>query len=93
VLKRWGAPTDGIDPWTPASFTEERLRGVQVWTDTPIEELSGSMKELSEADLKQASDEIEQLLAGRSVKAGLSRLTRYGQGLLPQVYERIKAVD
>ena len=93
VLKRWGAPTDGIDPWTPASFTEERLRGVQVWTDTPIEELSGSMKELSEADLKQASEEIEQLLAGRSVKAGLSRLTRYGQGLLPQVYERIKAAE
>ena len=93
VLKRWGAPTDGIDPWTPASFTEERLRGVQVWIDTPIEELSGGMAELSEADLEQASAEIDQLLAGRSVKAGLSRLTRYGQGLLPQVYERIKAAE
>ena len=90
VLKRWGAPTDGIDPWTPASFTEERLKGIQVWIDTPIEELSGGMAELSEADLKQASAEIDQLLAGRSVKAGLSRLTRYGQGLLPRVYERIK---
>ena len=93
VLKRWGAPTDGIDPWTPDSFTEERLRGIQVWTDTPIEDLSGGMAELSEADLKQAGAEIDQLLAGRSVKAGLSRLTRYGQGLLPQVYERIKAAE
>ena len=93
VLKRWGAPTDGIDPWTPASFTEERLRGIQTWTDTPIEELSVGMAELSEADLAQASDEIDQLLAGRSVKAGLSRLTRYGQGLLPHVYERIKAAE
>ena len=90
VLKRWGAPTDGIDPWTPDSFTEERLKGIQIWTDTPIEELSGGMAELSEADLEQASAEIDLLLAGRSVKAGLSRLTRYGQGLLPQVYERIK---
>ena len=27
------------------------------------------------------------------MKAGLSRLTRYGQGLLPKVYERIKAAE
>ena len=93
VLKRWGAPTNGIDPWTPGSFTEQRLKDVQVWTDTPIEELSGSLKELSEEDLAQANDEIDQLLAGRSVKAGLSRLTRYGQALLPKVYERLKVAD
>ena len=93
VLKRWGAPTAGIDPWTPGSLTEERLRDVQVWTDTPIEELTESLAELSEEDLRQAGDEIDQLLAGRSVKAGLSRLTRYGKALLPQVYERIKTAD
>ena len=93
VLKRWGAPTDGIDPWTPDSFTKQRLNDVQTWTDTPIEELSGKLEVLSEEDLEQASDEIDQLLAGRSVKAGLSRLTRYGPALLPQVYERLKAAD
>ena len=93
VLKRWGAPTTGIDPWTPASFTQERLKEVKVWTETPIEELSGNMSELTEADLEQAKGEIDQLLAGRSVKAGLSRLTRYGQALLPEVYERIKVAD
>ena len=93
VLKRWGAPTAGIDPWTPDSFTEQRLNEVQVWTDTPIEKLSGNLAELSEEDLQQASREIDQLLAGRSVKAGLSRLTRYGQALLPQVYKRLEATE
>ncbi len=93
VLKRWGAPTDGIDPWTPASFTEQRLNTIQAWIITPIEELNQKIGELSEADLLLASTEIDQLLTGRSVKAGLSRLTRYGDALLPQVYERLKSAN
>ena len=90
ILQRWQAPVEGLDPWTKASFTPERLKLLDDWKQTPIEELEKSLGELTASDMELAEQEIAQLLVSSNPRASLARLTRYGSGLLPRVYEKIK---
>ena len=93
ILQRWQAPVDGLDPWTKTSFTPERLKLLDDWNRTPIEELKQSLTELTAADLESADKEITQLLQSNNPRASLARLTRYGPQLLPTVYEKIKLAN
>ena len=93
ILQRWQAPVDGLDPWTKTSFTPERLKLLDQWNQTPIEELEQSLAELKQSDLESAKEEIAQLLQSNNPRANLARLTRYGSGLLPTVYEKIKLAN
>lgn len=93
VLERWDAPIDGLDPWVDVSFTNEQLQPLQQWTSTPVEDLSLQLTELSQDDLKAADQEIDRLLKARNARASLSRLTQFGEALLPMVYQRLQAAE
>jgi len=91
ILNRWKAPVEGLDPWSKESFTSERLKLLDDWNQTPIEDLGEGLGELTEADLASAEIDIQRLLVSKNLRASLASLTRYGPQLLPTVYEKIKA--
>ncbi len=90
ILKRWQAPIDGLDPWVVNSFAPEKMKQLNQWKETPIEDLQTVLAELTADDLKAAGQDLDALIESRNVRAGLARMTRYGSQLLPVVYERIK---
>jgi thioredoxin 1 len=93
VLDRWQAPVAGLDPWVVTSFTPEKMEALEQWKETSLEDLETSLTELTEAHLQSAADDIDDLLKTNHLRAGLARMTRYGAGLLPTVYQRIAGAE
>lgn len=92
ILERWQAPVAGLDPWVAPRFAQESLKPLARWLDTPLEDIQPQI-ELSVENLAQAQREIDLLLKTRNVRGSLARLTRYGDQLLPTIYDRIRDVQ
>ncbi len=94
LLREWDAPVEAIDPWQPATITEQRIKALHEWAAAPhaTDAAPGS---LTVDQLASARDEIERMLAATSDVQAVAireRLTRLGKALSPDVYERLNHV-
>jgi HEAT repeat protein len=91
VLEHWKAPLDGLDPWRPETFTEERLERLEKWKEREIA-APAPLKELTKKQLAAARRQIERMLAADESEADAirQRLAQFGPMLLPEVYARLK---
>ena len=94
LLRAWGAPVDGLDPWLPQTLTEARFTAIEDWAATVGARAPATQPaELSAADAAAAQREIAALLKAASpadVLAVRERLARYGPALLAVVYDDLK---
>lgn len=88
ALQNWRAPTEGLDPWQPASITEARLAKLRQWASRP-EVPAGAW---TAEQLGEARREIDRMLRGDDSEALATRerLARHGGALLPEVYRQLK---
>jgi thiol-disulfide isomerase/thioredoxin len=92
LLSSWQAPIEDLDPWIPESLTDEKLAALNEWATKVASTLPPRPlhRELSADELRAAVDELDRFaLSNEELLVGLSRLVRYGSGLLPSVYQRI----
>lgn len=92
LLQAWKAPLDGLDPWRPDSFTSERMAKLEAWQKEAAKSEAETPQELTEAQRAEAGADIARMLKVPDAEAGSirERLARFGQSLLPLVYERLK---
>lgn len=93
LLHQWRVPLDGLDPWQPESFTDERLAELEAWGTAALADNPSEPKELSEQELVAAREQIDRMLraAPAEAEAIRERLARLRSTLLPEVYEQLKA--
>lgn len=91
ILTRWEAPIADMDPWVPESLATDGIARLQSWAENGTEGSIDKIEPLSANALESAQREIAQLLSAEAdYLDSLSRLTRYGPGLLPTVYDQLK---
>ncbi len=93
LLAQWEAPIDELDPWQPETLSPDRLAKLAAWLAEVSPEGAAAVREtITDAELRQAADEIDRMLAGdeAGAVAGREQLARFGPALLPEVYGRIK---
>jgi HEAT repeat protein len=97
LLRDWKAPVDGLDPWRADTFTASRLTHIAEWAASAKFPQTDAATDhaLSPSDLASARAAIEKMLTGPAgdVAAMREQLARYGRGLMPLVYARLKDVD
>ncbi len=103
LLETWKAPASGLDPWSPATVTEARLKALREWAAKPIAAVadppaggpSSPIRPATEEQLAEAGREIDRLLAADPADAApiRERLARIGRPLLPAVRQRLKLVE
>ncbi len=93
LLHQWQAPLDGLDPWQPESFTDERLAELEAWGTAAVEEHPSEPKDLSQQELVTAREQIDRMLRATPAEAEAirERLARLRSTLLPEVYQQLKA--
>lgn len=93
ILQEWGGPVDGLDPWQPETLTPERLERLRTWAASPPKTASSRPTELTEPQLAAVKRDLDTLLqdevTASEAYAVRERLARYGQLLLPLVYESV----
>jgi len=94
ILREWGGPTDGLDPWDPESFTDARLEALQAWAKQPDKIVASRPAELSDAQRELVQRDVARLLAedvsAAEAEAIRERLARYGELVLPSVYDALR---
>jgi HEAT repeat protein len=97
LLRDWKAPVDGLDPWRANTFTTARLKHVADWAASAKFPQADAAAErpLSSSDLASAREAIEKMLTAPAadVAAMREQLARFGRGLMPLVYGRLKDGD
>jgi hypothetical protein len=91
LLEEWAAPMDGIDPWQRGTITPEKLAALKDWAAKPVAPTTAPSQPYNEA---VASADLDALLAaGTAVEARAirERLVRYGDAVMPQVVQRLRA--
>ena len=94
LLKEWKAPVDQLDPWQPETLTPERLAALDAWQKerASSDATAPHLRELSAEQLAEAANEIARMLNASDAEAEAirERLARWGEAVLPQVYEQLK---
>jgi HEAT repeat protein len=97
LLREWHAPVDGLDPWRAETFNGVRLKQVADWASKAQFPKAGEVtaKPLSKEEITVAQASIEKMLTAPvgGVAAMREQLARFGRGLLPLVYARLKEID
>ena len=97
LLRDWKAPIDGLDPWRADTFTTARIKHVADWAASVKFPQADAAAEraLSPSELASAREAFEKMLTAPAadVAAMREQLARYGRGLMPLVYARLKDVD
>lgn len=96
LLRDWKAPIEEFDPWQPESLTPERLQALEHW----LNEIATSMSDVTPQTLQEptqqqrieAEEDIARMISASDAEAEAirERLARWGQTLIPSVYERLK---
>lgn len=76
LLRGWGGPTDGLDPWRPETLTPERLKAVADWAANP----PPPKKELTDADREWLREDLDRLTKATAAEAVAvrERLVKFG---------------
>lgn len=92
VLREWKAPVDEMDPWRPATLTDERMAALEKWIETAAGQQPARPEKLSEEQLAAARQSLDRMLKAAPAEADamVERLARLGPALLPEVYDRLK---
>ena len=92
LLREWKAPVEGLDPWRPESLGDKSLAPLLAWAEQPV--AATAREKLSAEEIAAAGEQIERMLRApdAEVTAIRERLARFGPGLLPEVYRRLKDV-
>lgn len=97
LLKRWGAPVDGLDPWQPETLTNDRFGVLRSWVETTADDApaiaSGTAAtQPSEGELDDAERAIDRMILADDAEAVAIReqLARFGRTLLPAVYAKLR---
>lgn len=101
LLQQWKAPVEGLDPWRPASITDEHIDRLSEWASA-IQAKEPAQDEDEQADRKLTPDElssakrmIAKMVTAESVEARAvrERLAGFGPALLPEVYRLLKVAE
>lgn len=94
VLREWGGPIDGLDPWRPESVNAEVLQALRRWAAAPQNISGGKPTELTPGQWEGVRRDLARLLqedvSTAEADAIRERLARYGTLLLPEVYEAMR---
>ncbi len=97
ILTTWRAPLQGIDPWQPASISEQTVTPLIEWLRNHADEFSDSGSHPGQAAF------TDELLSSVMVKflskaseqpaAAFSEAVRYGNALVPHIRQRIAVAE
>ena len=90
LLEAWGAPVDGLDPWTPQTITETRANALRQWSLAPKAPATAATA-LSAEQLASAKTDLNRLIEASTFAEAMAireRLVRWGPGILPDVRAR-----
>lgn len=94
VLREWGGPIDGLDPWRPESVSAEVLQTLRQWAAKPQNIAGGKPTELTPGQWESVRRDLARLLqedvSTAEADAIRERLARYGTLPLPEVYEAMR---
>lgn len=94
ILHRWPAPTDGLDPWMPETFTPERIAALQAWADGIANDTENAVSPendpMGEPTRLESELELDRLVRRGPIRDGLvDAITLVGPTILPSVTERL----
>lgn len=91
VLTAWEAPIDGLDPWIPATVTEERIGELEEWLQKKEFPDPSDSAELSASEFVEAKRLLRRLTTADAADASACReqLARIGIDVLPMIREAI----
>jgi HEAT repeat protein len=95
LLDSWRAPAGGIDPWRPETLTPLRTAALEEWVEDSAGVKVPASDRVTPDQLAEARAAIRRMIAAPSDEADAIRehLARFGQGLLPEVYEQLARAD
>ncbi len=87
LLSAWDAPIEDIDPWIPASITNDRLQKLEDWVAKKEFKVADDSTELSPVELIEASRILRSLPSADATAASALReqLARMGRRTLPLI--------
>ncbi len=95
ILRGWGAPVEGLDPWVPDSISAERIETLNAWLEKNAASPATETAPVPEVDPAKVKDTVTRLLQGPASQrqAVLSELLSYGPAVLPELRARLENAE
>lgn len=92
ILRSWGAPVEGLDPWEPDSIKTNRIEDLNSWLENnPAPAADATEPAAAPVDPEKIKDAVTRLLSEPEAKrrALLSEVMSYGKALVPELRARL----
>lgn len=93
ILRSWGAPVDGLDPWQPETLAGTQIDELKSWIENhPATATADEPAEDKPADPAKIKDAVTRLLLlpEANSRSLMSEITSYGKAILPELRARLE---